>query len=154
MECCSSKSARSDNCSSVDRPARGVANVPDQWLDAHRKVQTGIARRLEYFDCLADEFAQTGITVVLSRMVGSLAGYHSCFGCCPMGVIDVLVNRRDFLAAHAALKNGLQFEFQNPHETKTLDHAISHGGAEYKKRISEQNILLLELQWRPVARRI
>src|ERR1041384_3429303 len=124
------------------------------WCEAHQVMNQRIATYLSELDHIAQQFAEAGIALVVLKNGGIARALYPCLGCCPMGDLDVLVDKRHFRRAHQLLlEMGYQFEFRSPLEEANLSAAETGGGAEYWKILPEGEKLWLELQWRPVAGR-
>ena len=130
------------------------SEVPAPWRQAHAETFKRISLYLGELDRLAARLAADGIPVVALKNGGIARGIFPCPGCCPMGDLDVLVEKRHFRRAHRILlAEGYNFEFRNPLEKPSLEAAEQGGGAEYWKILPGGERLWLELQWRPVAGR-
>jgi hypothetical protein len=128
--------------------------VPAPWHQAHDEILQRLGLYLGELDRLAARLAADGIPLVALKNSGIARGIFPCPGCCPMGDLDVLVEKRHFRRAHELLLDeGYSFEFRSPLETASLEAAESGGGAEYWKILPGEEKLWLELQWRPVAGR-
>ena len=125
-----------------------------RWHEAHRVIDQRLSAYLLELDRIADIFATEGISLVALKNGGIARGIYPCPGCCPMGDLDVLVQRSDFRKAHRImLAEGYNFEFRSPLEEAELEAAEQGGGAEYWKLLPNGDKLWFELQWRPVAGR-
>lgn len=135
--------------------ALGPDNVPAHWRRAHEETYDRISVYLAELDRIADLLADQGILLVALKNGGiARGGIYSCPGCCPMGDLDVLVEKRHFRQAHQILlAEGYHFEFRSPLEEAKLEAAEKGGGAEYWKILPNGEKLWFELQWRPVAGR-
>ena len=132
----------------------GLSSVPLHWRVAHEAVFTQITDYLVELDLVAERLADAGIPLVALKNGGIARGIYPCPGCCPMGDLDVLVQRRHFRQAHDILLDcGYRFEFRSELEEADLDAAEHGGGAEYHKQLPNGIMLWLELQWRAVAGR-
>ena len=130
------------------------SSEPLLWADMHRATSERIRSYLTELDRLAVRLTEDGISVVLLKNGGIARGIYPCPGCCPMGDLDVLVERRSFRQAHAILlAEGYHFAFRSPLEEAELAAAEDGGGAEYWKILPNGEKLWFELQWRPVAGR-
>lgn len=137
----------------ADAAPEGWEAVPVAWQLAHDESEARIRGYLIELDAVAHKFAAAGIPLVALKNSGIALALH-CPGCCPMGDLDVLVERRYFRRAHDILKaEGYHFEFRHPLEEANLAAAESGGGAEYWKLLPNSEKLWFELQWRPVAGR-
>lgn len=134
--------------------ALGSAQTPAQWLASHQATAERMTAYLAELDRVAALLAREGIPLVALKNGGIARGLYPCAGCCPMGDLDVLVEKRHFRRAHQLLlEQGYQFEFRSALELAELDAAEQGGGAEYHKTLPDGQALWLEVQWRPVAGR-
>lgn len=132
---------------------KGV-ELPAAWLQAHDSSNQRITLMMNELDSAAQLLREAGIPMVALKNAGIARGLHECAACCPMGDLDVLVERRHFREAHRILVDaGFQFEFRSPLETAEIDEAEVSGGAEYWKSMPDGEKLWFELQWRPIAGR-
>ena len=132
----------------------GREKVPFHWRQAHEETHSCISSYLCEMDRVADQLAEEHIPLVALKNAGIARGIYPCPGCCPMGDLDVLVEKRHFRHAHQILiDDGYHFEFRSPLEEAELEAAERSGGAEYWKVLSNGEKLWFELQWRPVAGR-
>ncbi len=128
--------------------------LPNAWQASHDASALRMANMMRELDAVADAFYDAGIPLVALKNAGIARGLYSCQACCPMGDLDVLVERRFFRQAHQILVDaGYEFEFRSPLETAELVEAESAGGSEYWKSMGDGDRLWLELQWRPIAGR-
>lgn len=134
--------------------AFGVENVPVHWVKVHEANHRRISAYLAELDRVAERLTGEGIKLVALKNGGIARGIYPCPGCCPMGDLDVLVEKRHFRRAHKTLlDDGYHFEFRSPLEEVELEAAENGGGAEYWKILPGGEKLWFELQWRPVAGR-
>lgn len=132
----------------------GSDNVYSQWEDVHKRTYTRLSGYLEELDRTASRLSEKDIPLVALKNGGIARGIYPCAGCCPMGDLDILVEKRHFRRAHRLLiEDGYQFGFRSPLEEAELQAAEDSGGAEYWKVLPNGEKLWLELQWRPVAGR-
>lgn len=132
----------------------GRANVPDHWLKAHDENFNRISAYLVELDYISNKLAKENIPLIVLKNGGIARGIYSCPGCCPMGDLDVLVEKKYFRKAHQILLNhGYHFEFRSPLEEPDIKAAEKNEGAEYWKILANGNKLWFELQWRAVAGR-
>ena len=130
------------------------SEVPAPWRQAHGETFQRLSLYLGELDRLAARLAEDGIPLVALKNGGIARGIFPCPGCCPMGDLDVLVEKRHFRRAHELLQDAdYTFEFRSPLEKASLEAAEQGGGAEYWKILPGGARLWLELQWRPVAGR-
>ena len=132
----------------------GRDNVPAHWVRAHEENFNRISAYLAELDYIANKLAEKGIPLIVLKNGGIARGIYPCPGCCPMGDLDVLVEKRHFQRAHQVLLNhNYHFEFRSPLEELNIKTAEKNGGAEYWKMLSNGDKLWFELQWRAVAGR-
>jgi hypothetical protein len=132
----------------------GWEEVPPYWRTAYATTGRRIAAYLDELDRVAGLLADNGIKVVALKNAGIARGIYPYLGACPMGDLDVLVEKQHFRAAHTILLGeGYCFEFRSPLEEASIQQAEAGGGAEYRKTLANGDTLWLELQWRPVAGR-
>jgi hypothetical protein len=109
---------------------------------------------LTELDYIADKLTEKGIPLIILKNGGIARGIYPCPGCCPMGDLDVLVEKKHFQRAHQVLLNhGFYFEFRSLLEEPDIRTAEKNGGAEYWKILANEDKLWFELQWRAVAGR-
>ncbi len=126
----------------------------ESWRQIHEVSRARLAAYLSELDSIAVTLAKHDILLVALKNGGIARGIYPCPGCCPMGDLDVLVEKKDFRAAHAILLDqGYRFEYRSPLEETDLKAAEESGGAEYWKMLPNGEKMWLELQWRPVAGR-
>jgi hypothetical protein len=129
-------------------------NVPKAWLEHHDETLRRVRAYLNELDHMAGLFSREGMPIVALKNAGIARGIYPCPGCCPMGDLDVLVEKRHFRRAHdMLLDEGYHFEFRNTLGEEELAAAEDGGGAEYWKILPNGEKLWFELQWRPVAGR-
>lgn len=107
---------------------------------------------LESFACALEA---EGIPVVALKNAGIARGIYPHYEECPMGDFDVLVRKCDFERAHQiALSEDFELGFRAEEtiEKEGVAAGLLSGGTEYKKDLGD-DILWLELQWRPIAGR-
>ncbi|HVF90454.1 MAG TPA: nucleotidyltransferase family protein [Blastocatellia bacterium] len=130
------------------------AELPGRWREAHERTHKRISAYMAEMDEVASRLSEAGIRMVALKNAGIARGIYDCPGCCPMGDLDVLVEKSDFRRAHGVMLGaGYNFEFRSPLEEAELEAAEAGGGAEYWKMLADGEKLWFELQWRPVAGR-
>lgn len=128
--------------------------IPNFWLLSYEETERIISAYLSELDQIAKKLASTGIQLIALKNGGIARGIYAYPGACPMGDLDVLVEKHHFRQAHQILiAQGYNFEFRSPLETADLDISEESGGAEYWKILPNGEKFWLELQWRPVAGR-
>lgn len=134
--------------------AVGSEKVSNYWLKTHKVTHDLISAYLLELDRIANKFFNNEIPLVALKNAGIARGIFPCPGCCPMGDLDVMVERSQFRKAHQILLHeGYHFKFRSPLEKAELSAAEEGGSAEYWKILPNGEKLWFELQWRPVAGR-
>ena len=150
------------NVSSIDEVSSHIAfyiekyklNPTIDWNTSKREVKTRIDTLMHELDKVANIFLKNNIRLAALKNAGITRGIFHNTACSPMGDIDLLIQKDDFLAGHDLLMNqcGYTFKFRSELENENIEEAILHGGTEYFKEINNQTVWL-ELQWRPIAGR-
>ena len=134
--------------------ANAGSSLPESWRKQHKITKKQVDEFINELDSIAGILIKNGIPIVALKNGGIARGIYPCPGCCPMGDIDVLVEKHHFRHAHEILiENGFHFEFRSPLEDAELSDAEASGGAEYWKALPDGNKFWFELQWRAVAGR-
>lgn len=108
---------------------------------------------LGQLDLTADALHEKGIPVVGLKNAGIARGIYPHAGCCPMGDVDVLVKKSQFVDAHHVIENcGFELATRSVVEEAELEAGLHGGGTEYVKNVDGEEVWF-ELQWRPVAGR-
>ncbi len=126
-----------------------------QWDSALDNWKYRLSQRFEVLDVLAAALKAENIPVIALKNAGIARGIYPHPEECPMGDFDVLVKKSDFERAHKVVMEqgfSLGFRAENTIEEEGVQAGLISGGTEYKKELSD-DILWLELQWRPVAGR-
>ena len=132
----------------------GESKVSPHWQEAHRETYQRISSYLSELDRIAVILAKEGIPLVALKNSGIARGMYPCPGCCPMGDIDVLVERCHFYQAHQILVNeGYELSFKPPYKEANFNVSEANGVAEYSKLLSSGESLWFEMHWRPVTGR-
>ena len=130
----------------------GIA-VPSNVWEAHQLTCGRIGRLMTEMDRMAVVLAREDIPLVALKNAGIARGLYPCPGCCPMGDLDLLVERRHLRAAHELLvRRGYTLKVRGPLQIDGIASAEESGGAEYV-RVREGETTWVEVQWRPVAGR-
>lgn len=128
--------------------------VEQRFIEEHNRVQTMLEHYFTELDHIGNIFSKNGIKVILLKNTGIARAIFDCAGCCPMGDMDILVEKENFLNAHKLLvTEGYTFKFRSDLETDDIQCALRNGGSEYWKILKTGEKLWLELQFRPVAGR-
>lgn len=125
-----------------------------EWVSLHRQFEKRINILMKCLDEVAEHFSRHSIPIVALKNAGIARGIFPCVACCPMGDIDVLIKKSDFLAAHKLVQDlGFTFSSRSNVEPADLENALSEGGGTEYYRKSDGIEVWLELQWRPIAGR-
>jgi hypothetical protein len=128
-----------------------LAATRAKTLHDHELRRMGIM--LAALDRIAARLATVGIRMVGLKNAGIARGVFDCPGCCPMGDLDVLVDRARFREAHQLiLDEGFVLATRGTVESADLEEGLEHGGTEYVAQIDGEEVWF-ELQWRPIAGR-
>lgn len=136
---------------------RAFDSDEDTLLAAWRETYNRSGQRMRAFlselDGVAARLARDGIQLVALKNAGIARGIYPDPACCPMGDLDVLVDRARFRDAHRLiLELGFTHASRSTVEPADLEHGLASGGTEYLKRAGEHDVWF-ELQWRPIAGR-
>lgn len=129
----------------------GVAT--DRARAIHDRSARRIAALMEQLDRVAARLSSAGISMVALKNAGIARHLAPCPACCPMGDIDVLIDRDRFVDAHRLITElGFEHASRSVVDPADLEHALVSGGAEYRRAAGEHEVWL-ELQWRAIAGR-
>lgn len=129
-------------------------SLRDEWQSVFDRSAERMKIMMTVLDEVGEILAQKGIAVIALKNAGIARGIFPIPACCPMGDLDVLIDRQDFRKAHRALL-GAGFDLATRAEEvepADLEHGFLSGGTEYLKNVEGLDIWV-ELQWRPVAGR-
>lgn len=126
----------------------------DRARQIHRASAARLGALMGELDRIAARLAPEGISVVALKNAGIARAVARCAACCPMGDIDVLIERDRFVDAHRLLAGELGFEHasRSAVDPADLERALASGGAEYVREAGGHQVWL-ELQWRAIAGR-
>lgn len=148
--------AKEHSCASIVAARLQAMNKSTpKWNTELDEWKYRLLQRFDELDALAAALKSEGIPVIALKNAGIARGIYPHPEECPMGDFDVLVRKSDFERAHeVVMKSGFSFGFraENTIEEEGVKAGLISGGTEYKKELAD-DILWLELQWRPVAGR-
>jgi len=132
----------------------GEENIPLHWVNSYKKIDDTVSEYLIEFNNVSKIFSEAGVKIVALKNSGIAAGIYPYPGLVPMGDIDTLVKRSDFIKAHEILLK-LGFKIASPNKFNEPDVNIGYrkGSSEYEKKLKNGLNLWFELQWRPVEGR-
>ena len=128
--------------------------LPTRWDREYKIVENKLIGYMKELNKVADKLASHNIPLLALKNSGITIGMYPYFGACPMGDVDVLVRKSQFLEAHQVLlKSGYRLKFRCEFEKDNIEAALQGGGAEYLVELENGEHLWFELQWRPIAGR-
>ena len=68
-----------------------------EWHAAHEQNAQRMRTLLSEFDRIAAAMAEVGVRMLALKNAGIARGLYPCAACCPMGDLDVVVKRGDFM---------------------------------------------------------
>jgi len=108
---------------------------------------------LSALDDIAARLDGAGIPLVALKNAGIARGIFPDPALCPMGDLDVLVEKARFVEAHQLILDaGFELATRGTVESADLEEGLLHGGTEYVREIDGETVWF-ELQWRPIAGR-
>ena len=112
------------------------------YVKALDEISLKMSKMLEELDQIANSFQKHDIITVALKNAGILKGIYTNKFCSPMGDLDLLVKKSDFIKAHELMVNdlGYVFKFRSVLENENLAEALLHGGGEYFKIVSGEKI--------------
>ncbi len=132
----------------------GQEHVPQHWHHEYQLIDKKLISYMAELESVASLLAKHDIPLLALKNSGITKGLYPYWGACPMGDIDVLVDKSQFRQAHAILTSaGYELKFRCPFEEDNIEAAEEGGGAEYSVTLPNGKHLWFELQWRPVAGR-
>ena len=129
--------------------------IPQFWHDKYNSTKSRIAFMIDKLKEVAQKFEEKAIPIIALKNGGIAMEILDDYGKSPMGDIDTLVNKKDFLDAHKILiEMGFIFEFRSEFEFEDIEKAFQDGGTEYYfKGKEDDEELWFEMSWRPIAGR-
>ncbi len=114
-----------------------------------RRMRTMMAE----LDLVAERLSREGIAMLALKNAGIARGIFPIPGLCPMGDLDVLIDRARFREAHALVEEcGFKLDSRAEIEEAEVEAGLHSGGTEYIKQVAGEEVWF-ELQWRPIAGR-
>lgn len=129
-------------------------SLPEIWHINYVETKRRISFMIEKLKEVAENFYIAGIPIVALKNGGIAVAMIDDMAKCPMGDIDTLVNKKDFIKAHnILLEMGFKFKFRSEFEFEDLQSAFNDGGTEYLFTDSNGNDMWFEMSWRPMSGR-
>jgi hypothetical protein len=132
----------------------GKEDIPSHWLNSYKKINETVSSYIDELNEVSKILSNNGIKLIALKNSGIVAGIYPYPGLVPMGDLDTLVKRSDFINAHNILEN-IGFKIASPNKFNEPDVQIGFrkGSSEYEKELPNGLSLWFELQWRPVEGR-
>lgn len=125
----------------------------EPWKSETEGTRRRLAFLFEQVEKLGEDMAAHNIPLILLKNGGIAIDIMDDLAECPMGDIDMLCRKSDFMEAHKIiLSHGFLFKFRSVYEFENLDEAFADGSTEYSIKDGEE-LAWVELAWRPVAGR-
>ena len=132
----------------------GEEKLDSRWIRSYKETKNRITAYLDELDRVAKLFQDENIPLVALKNSGIAKAIYPYPGLVPMGDVDTLVRRSDFINAHKILlMNGYKIETPNKFHKADVNIGYRHGSSEYTTILSNGEQLWFELQWRPVEGR-
>ena len=128
----------------------GIGGAP--WDGWHEASQTRIGRMMSLLDDIAARAGEVGIPVVALKNGAIARALHPCPACVPMGDLDLLVPRGDFVRMHEVL-TALGFAVvTGGARARDVEAGLAEGGTDYGLS-ADGETYAIDLQWRAVSGR-
>lgn len=128
--------------------------LSQSWINNYQETRERVGFYLRTLTKFSNQLHQRGIPIVALKNGGIALSMVTDSGKCPMGDIDILVEKRDFMAVHKELiEFGFKFRFRSDYEEEDLGKAFIDGGTEYFYKMPDGGKMWLEMSWRPIAGR-
>jgi len=132
----------------------GEDGIPLHWVRSFKQIENKVSTYLIELDRVAKLFQDKNIQLVALKNSGIARAIYPYPGLVPMGDVDTLVRRSDFINAHQILiQNGYKIESPNKYHKADVNIGYRHGSSEYTTTLPNGKQLWFELQWRPVEGR-
>jgi hypothetical protein len=132
-----------------------TADIPayERWKEIYERSKRRMNVMMSTLDRVATRLAADDIPLVGLKNAGIARGIYPDPAACPMGDLDVLIPKLQFMTAHSALLElGFELDSRSTVEPAELELMFESGGTEYSQEIDGETVWF-ELQWRPVAGR-
>ena len=128
----------------------GIGGAP--WEGWHEASRARLGRMMCLLDEIAARAGTLGIPVVALKNGAIARALHPCPACVPMGDLDLLVPRRDFVRMHEAL-TALGFTVvTGGARAAGVEEGLAEGGTDYALSAGGETYAI-DLQWRAVSGR-
>lgn len=125
----------------------------EPWNSETEETRRRLSFLFAQVEKIGEDMAVHNIPLILLKNGGIAIDIMDDLAECPMGDIDMLCRKSDFMEAHKIiLDHGFQFKFRSIYEFENLDEAFADGSTEYSIKDGDE-LAWVELAWRPVAGR-
>lgn len=129
-------------------------SVSQTWQELYDDCYRKASEKLEAAKEICQHMHDHGIDMIVLKNGGILADIIDDPAKMPMGDIDTVVRKADFIKAYEImLEAGYKFEYSNEYEVPDIHNALRDGDAEYWKNIAPNHLFCCEIAWRIVAGR-
>ena len=128
----------------------GIEGAP--WDGWHEASRARIGRMMSLLDEIAARAAALGIPVVALKNGAIARALHPCPGCVPMGDLDLLVPRGDFVRMHEVLAAMGFAVVTGGARAAGVEEGLAEGGTDYALSAGGETYAI-DLQWRAVSGR-
>lgn len=131
-----------------------IRNFPNYWYESYNNLKNQIYSYYSELSNISKLMANYKVPLIVLKNGAIASSIMNDFGKCPMGDIDTLVNKKDFIKAHKILTNNdYVFKFRSKIEVNDLENAYKNGSTEYYKYLGNKGKMWFELSWRAVSGR-
>ena len=124
------------------------------WQEIYDSCYRYAKEKLEATKVICEKMHENGIEMIALKNGGILADIIDDPAKMPMGDVDSLVKKSDFLKSYEVMTElGFRFEYCNEYEIPDINNAYRDGDAEYMKSLNDSHELVYEVAWRVVAGR-
>lgn len=147
------RTAKKHEVSSIMFPNIKQYYYNEEWEQDYVAVKAQLAWMIASTQMLAEALNEQNIPLIALKNAGITIAFMDDYGKCPMGDIDTLVRKNDFIKAHKiALTKGFDFHFRSIYEKENLETAFADGSTEYLYKDNGRE-MWLEIAWRAIAGR-
>ena len=126
----------------------------DIWQGIYDSCYRYAKEKLDATKVICEKMHENGIEMIALKNGGILADIIDDPAKMPMGDVDSLVKKSDFLKSYEVMTElGFRFEYCNEYEIPDINNAYRDGDAEYMKSLNDSHELIYEVAWRVVAGR-
>lgn len=129
-------------------------SVSQTWQELYDGCLRKASEKLAAAKDICQHMHEHGIDMIVLKNGGILADIIDDPAKMPMGDIDTVVRKADFIKAYEImLEAGYKFEYSNEYEVPDIQNALRDGDAEFWKNIATDHLFCCEIAWRIVAGR-